>query len=520
LLHITLNKCKFYTKQKFLKGRALYTLGFDIGSSSIKAALFDVDSGKELGHSTFPKDEMEILSPFPGWAEQEPEKWWEAVKSATKELLVNTRINPGNVKAIGLSYQMHGLVLVDKDQKVLRPSIIWCDSRAVQIGNRSFEEIGKDKCLTCLLNSPGNFTASKFKWVKDNEPRIFKKIDKFMLPGDFVALKLSGESTTTSTGLSEGILWNFAEDKPADFLMTHYGIDESFIPRIVPTFGEQCLLSKKASEELGLKEGTPITYRAGDQPNNAFSLNVLRPNEIASTAGTSGVIYGISDEVKFDPEGRVNTFIHVNHTTESKRLGILLCVNGTGISYNWIRKILFNSSITYDELNNLAEQVSTGSAGLVFLPFGNGAERLLYNRELGASFEGINFIVHNRNHIVRAVIEGVAFSFYYGIKILNELAVNPKVIRAGMANMYLNSTFRNIIASLSEAEIQLYNTDGALGAARAAAYGAGFYSTFDEAFKDLECLTTVQPDLKNLPEYQEAYNKWETELLNKLKQDK
>lgn len=373
------------------------------------------------------------------------------------------------------------------------------------------------------LKSPGNFTASKLRWVIENEPDTFDKVYKFMLPGDYIAMKLSGEITTTATGLSEGILWNFEDDEPAKFLMQNYGIPESLLPKIVPVFGEQCLLSKEASEELGLKSGTPITYRAGDQPNNAFSLNVLRPNEIASTAGTSGVIYGVSEEIKYDPEGRVNTFIHVNHSKDSKRLGILLCINGTGISYNWIRKILYKPALhqagkllSYEEINKLAEQTCIGSDRLVFIPFGNGAERMLYNNELGASFEGINFNIHLQNHIIRSVLEGVAFSFYYGFNILNDLAVNPTVIRAGMANMFLSKTFRNTLATLSGADIQLYNTDGALGAARAAAYGAGFYNSFDEAFKDLECLSTVEPDIKNESEYRAAYDRWNIELKRKL----
>jgi xylulokinase len=495
----------------------LVTIGYDIGSSSIKAAMFDIDSGKEIGHAAYPRNEMKIDSPFPGWAEQNPNTWWEYVKTTTSELLTKTKIPPTNIKAIGISYQMHGLVLVDKNLNVLRPSIIWCDSRAVQIGNNSFEKAGKEKCLKYLLNSPGNFTASKLKWVIENEPEIFNKIYKFMLPGDFIAMKLSGETTTTATGLSEGILWNFQKDEPAYFLMNQMGINETLLPKIVPGFGKQCCLSKKASEETGLKEGTPITYRAGDQPNNAFSLNVLRPNEIASTAGTSGVIYGVSEKIKSDPEGRVNTFVHVNHQKNSKRLGILLCINGTGISNNWIRKVLFNSKVSYDEMNNLAAEADIGSNGLTFLPFGNGAERMLHNLEPGASFEGINFNIHNQKHLVRSMLEGVAFSFYYGIKILNDLAVSPKVIRAGMANMFLSKIFRDTISTLSEAEIQLYNTDGALGAARAAAYGAGFYSSFDDAFKNLECLAVVKPDLKDRSKYESSYEAWEYELQKKLK---
>ncbi|MHB8854465.1 MAG: xylulokinase [Ignavibacteriaceae bacterium] len=494
----------------------MITIGYDIGSSSVKAALYDAGTGRALLQSFYPKNEMKIDSLKPGWAEQDPEIWWEAVKIVTRELLSDSRVSSKDIQAIGITYQMHGLVLVDKNQNSLRPSIIWCDSRAVETGNNAFKQIGEKKCLQHVLNSPGNFTASKLRWVIENEPKIFDKVYKFMLPGDFIAMKLSGEITTTPQGLSEGILWDFESDEPAKLIMNHYGIDESLIPKIVPGFGFQCSLSKLAAAEIGLKEGTPITYRAGDQPNNAFSLNVLQPGEIASTAGTSGVVYGVSEKIKFDTEGRVNTFTHVNHTKELKRLGILLCINGTGISNSWIRKMLFDSSVSYEEINHLADEIKIGSGDIAFLPFGNGAERMLSNKELGSSFSGLNFNIHNKKHLVRSVVEGVAFSFYYGINILKELSVNPKVIRAGMTNMYLSKIFRDTISTLSGAVIQLYNTDGSLGAARAAAYGAGFYASLNEAFKGLECLMTVEPDIQNKDQYLSAYNNWLRELQIKL----
>ncbi len=495
----------------------MMTVGYDIGSSSIKAALYDVDSGKAIASGTYPKDEMKIDSPKPGWAEQNPEVWWNAIKNVTKEILTSSHAAPADISAIGITYQMHGLVLVDKAKNVLRPSIIWCDSRAVGIGDKAFDEIGKEKCLRFLLNSPGNFTASKLRWVIENEPSVFKKVFKFMLPGDYIAMKLTGDIATTAEGLSEGIMWNFESDEPGYFLMRHLGIEEFLLPEIVPVFGNQGSLSKEAADELGLKKGTPVTYRAGDQPNNAFSLNVLRPGEIAATAGTSGVVYGVSDQIKFDKDGRVNTFAHVNHTKDARRLGILLCINGTGISNSWIRKMIFDSSVSYEDMNQAAGEIGIGSNGISFLPFGNGAERLFSNLELGASFSGLNFNIHTRKHLVRSVLEGVAFSIYYGINILKELAVDSKVIRAGMANMFLSKIFREGISTLSGAVIQLYNTDGALGAARAAAFGGGFYSSLDESFKGLECLMTVEPDAKNSEKYKAAYEKWLSELQSRLK---
>jgi len=494
----------------------MFTLGYDIGSSSIKVTLFDTDKGDIVAQSTYPKAEMPITAVKAGWAEQDPEMWWDAAKNATREILAGTSIDTSRVAAIGISYQMHGLVVVDKNGKVLRPSIIWCDSRAVAIGDKAFDELGHENCLSKMLNSPGNFTASKLRWVKENEPDIFRKINKFMLPGDFIAMKMTGEARTTVSGLSEGILWDFAGNKVSEMLLRQYGIDENLVSEIVPTFGEQGVLSAKAAEELGLKAGVKVTYRAGDQPNNAFSLNVLEPGQVASTAGTSGVVYGISDVIKYDPETRVNTFAHVNHSKEKNRFGILLCINGTGISYSWIRKLV-GGSISYPDLNALAAKSPVGSNGLRFINFGNGAERMLVNKELGASLENINFNIQTREDAVRSVVEGVAFSFKYGIDIMKELGTTASEISAGHANMFLSPIFTTTLATLAGATINLYNTDGSVGAARAAAVGAGIYSNFKEAFTNLKKIATVEPDKKNADKYLSACENWIEILNSKLK---
>ncbi|NLT51375.1 MAG: carbohydrate kinase [Ignavibacteria bacterium] len=494
----------------------MITLGYDIGSSSVKGTLYDVESGNEIASSFYPKHEMKIDSPQRSWAEQNPMVWWESIKAVTAELLKASGKNSSDIKAIGISYQMHGLVITDKNNEVLRPSIIWCDSRAVEIGNDAFNKIGQQKCLNSLLNSPGNFTASKLAWVKQNEPGVYSKINKAMLPGDFIAMMLTGETRTTLSGLSEGIFWDFEKDEKSETILSHYGFDKSILADIVPTFGLQGEVNAWAAAETGLKAGTPVTYRAGDQPNNAFSLNVLNPGEVAATAGTSGVVYGISDTLKYDNLNRVNTFAHVNHSQKDKRLGILLCINGTGISNSWIRKTVFDQNFSYKEMDRLSETINIGSDGAVFLPFGNGAERMLQNTELGAGFSGVNFNLHEKAHLVRAMFEGIGFSFIYGMEIMQNLGVNPKIIRAGKDNMFLSPVFRKTIASISGAEIQLYNTNGALGAARAAAYGAGFYSSLKDAFENLKCLETVYPDMPKKNEYIDAYKKWKNELEIKL----
>ena len=491
----------------------MYSIGYDIGSSSIKAALIEIESGRLISSKFYPENEMAINSPQPGWAEQNPETWWEYAKIVTGQILKESSVSPSEIKSIGISYQMHGLVAVDKNLKVIRPSIIWCDSRAVETGNNAAKKIGTEKCLKHLLNSPGNFTASKLRWVKENEPENFSSIYKIMLPGDFIALRMSGKPVTTISGLSEGIFWDFVNNSVSKDVMNTYELDESLLSDIKPTFGQQGELTKSAAAELGLKEGTVISYRAGDQPNNAFSLNVLRPGEIAATAGTSGVVYGVIDQINYDPLSRVNQFAHVNHTADSIRLGVLLCINGTGILNSWLRKNVGGGKLSYSQMNDEAAKVSIGSEGLVILPFGNGAERVLENKNIGSMFSGIDFNRHTSAHVFRAAQEGIVFSFKYGIDIMKEMGLDIKVIRAGKANMFLSSIFSEALANTANAAIELYDTDGAQGAARGAAYGAGYYKSVDEAFRSLTKIQEIQPDKNKTGDYKAAYEKW----LSKLK---
>ena len=488
----------------------MYLLGYDIGSSSVKASLVDAQSGKCVASAFYPKSEAAIIAVKPGWAEQEPASWWENLKLATADIMASSAVCPKDIKAIGISYQMHGLVCVDKDKNPLRPSIIWCDSRAVPYGQKAFDALGHEQCLSHLLNSPGNFTASKLAWVKENEPELYSKIYKIMLPGDFIAMKLTGEICTTISGLSEGMMWDFSESRTAKMLLDHYGIDESLIPEIRPTFAEQGRVSAAAAAELGLAEGIPVTYRAGDQPNNALSLNVFNPGEIASTAGTSGVVYGVLGEVNYDPKSRVNTFAHVNHTPEQTRLGVLLCINGTGILNSWMKRNVAPEGISYAEMNDLAATAPIGSAGVSILPFGNGAERMLENREVGSSIHGVNFNVHNKAHLLRAAQEGIVFSFKYGIEVMEQMGMNVNKIHAGHANMFLSPIFRDTLAGVTGAVIDLYDTDGSVGAAKGAGIGAGIYKDNNEAFATLEKLAVIEPARQD--EYTQAYELWKSRM--------
>ena len=492
-----------------------YFLGLDVGSSSVKASLVDTESGKCAATTFYPETEAPIIAIKSGWAEQDPEMWWTNCKLCINKVKEMANAKAEDIAAIGISYQMHGLVCVDKNLEVLRPAIIWCDSRAVPYGEKAFRGIGADKCLGHLLNSPGNFTAAKLAWVKDNEPDIYNKVYKFMLPGDYIAMKLSGIVNTTASGLSEGILWDFKEKKTADFLLDFYGIDKSLVPDVVPTFSIQSTVSAQSATETGLKEGTPISYRAGDQPNNALSLNVFNPGEIASTAGTSGVVYGVLGNVGYDKKSRVNTFAHVNYTEEQDRLGVLLCINGTGILNAWIRRNIAPEGISYSEMNELTANIPIGSEGLSVIPFGNGAERVLENKETGCSIHGINFNKHNKGHIIRAAQEGIVFSFCYGMEIMGKMGMDIRKIHAGKANMFLSPLFRDTLAGVSGATIELYETDGSVGAAKGAGMGCGFYKDNNEAFASLEKLAVIEPDETHRQEYLSAYAQWK-ENLNKI----
>ncbi|HEV7783239.1 MAG TPA: FGGY family carbohydrate kinase [Chitinophagaceae bacterium] len=484
-------------------------LGIDIGTSSIKVSVVDAATQECIDSAHYPETESAIIAPQPGWAEQSPDTWWEHVQLAILKLHAKRRYDPRDIAAIGIAYQMHGLVMVDKEQNVLRNSIIWCDSRAVETGDKAFAAIGKEKCLLHLLNSPGNFTASKLAWVKENEPGIYAKADKIMLPGDFIAMKLTGSITTSIAALSEGVFWDFQQNELSEDVFGYYGLNQSLIPEIKNVFDEHGRVTGEVASALSLKKGIPVTYKAGDQPNNALSLNVFQPGEVAATAGTSGVIYGVSDQLTYDNESRVNTFAHVNYTAEQKRLGVLLCINGTGILNRWIKNISGNG-LSYELINQLAATIPAGTDGLVIFPFGNGAERMLNNRTVHAHIHNIDLNKHGNAHLFRAAQEGIAFAFRYGLDIMRENGMNPTIIRAGRANMFQSKLFTECFASTLNVPVEMYETNGSIGAATGAGLGAKIYTSPKEAFQHFKPVELVKP--ANHTIYNDHYGHWLEQL--------
>ena len=490
-------------------------LGVDIGTSSVKVSIVDSQTSQCLVSVRHPEAESPIITTRPGWAEQSPMQWWQDVKTAIVKANAYGKYDPKNISTIGIAYQMHGLVLVNKEQKVLRNSIIWCDSRAVEYGNKAWENIGKKKCLDSLLNSPGNFTASKLAWVKENEPDIYRDIYKMMLPGDFIAMKFTGTITTTTSALSEGIFWDFKKDKISDDVLEYFQFNENIFPDIKPLFSQHGSLIKEVADELSLKPGIPISYKAGDQLNNAFSLNVMQPGEVAATAGTSGVVYAVNDKLFSDKKSRVNAFAHVNHSYDKKRIGVLSCINGAGIMNSWIKNT--TNVQDYEVMNKLASKTKPGSEAMRVFPFGNGAERIFENKIIGAQILNLDLNKHNESHLFRAVQEGVAFAFRYGLDIMRENGMEPSVIRAGKSNMFLSDVFLESFVNTTGVPVELYSHDGSWGAALGAGVGSGIYKTPDEAFQNFKPIIKVSPGKKTL--YEELYNAWKKDLTNFIHDD-
>lgn len=488
-------------------------LGIDVGTSSIKVSVVDAVSKQRLASVSYPEQEVPVNAPQTGWAEQSPDLWWEHVQQAILKCNAKKLYDPKNIKAIGIAYQMHGLVVIDKNKNVLRPSIIWCDSRAVEIGDEAFDTIGHQKSLEHLLNSPGNFTASKLAWVKQNEPEVYSNIWKIGLPGDFIAMKFTGDITTTSSALSEGIFWDFKTSSISVDVINYYGFDKSLLPDQHELFSEHGKVSTMVADELGLTTGIPVSYKSGDQPNNALALNVLHPGEVAATAGTSGVIYGVSDQLTYDDESRINTFVHVNHASDKPRYGVLLCINGAGSLNRWVKEN-FGGGLNYAEINSKAAVIPKGSDGIKMLPFGNGAERMLNNKLLGTHIYDIDQNHHTTSHIFRAAQEGIAYAFRYGLDIMRHNGMNPSLIKAGKTNMFLSEVFIDAFVNSTGIPVELYNCDGSVGAAFGAGIGAGIFKDDNEAFDKMIPLQLIEPN--DIKTYDRLYQEWKELLTEQL----
>ncbi len=442
-------------------------LGIDIGSSSVKVALIDRE-GRAIAEVREPSQEMPMKSLQAGWAEQDPEMWWQYTCEAIEK--ITSQLETSDILSIGLAHQMHGLVLVDQQGNLLRDAIIWCDSRAVPYGSLLADHIGTKQCLDSMLNLPGNFTASKLAWIREHEPDIYKKIACVMLPGDYICYRLTGELSTTAGNLSEGCFWDFKGHRLSPKILEALGLSIDHFPAIL-----QCMdnhgVTRGQIDINGLPDEIPVCYKAGDQPNNAYALGVTEPGQVAGTGGTSGVIYAVTDKLVADPSQAVNSFAHFNHSSKTSRIGILLCINSVGILYAWMRRML--GDLSYGHMEELASRAPVGSDGLAIIPFGNGAERMLGNQPSSASIHGIQLNRHDQSHLIRAALEGLAFSYAHGIEKMRALGVEIHHFRVGNDNLFQSEIFAQSLADLSQCEIEVIECSGAVGAARGGAHGGG-----------------------------------------------
>jgi xylulokinase len=493
----------------------MYTIGYDIGSSFVKGVLWDEERGEVAAHVTVPDREMPIRAEKADWAEQDPEMWWEAVKAATQRLIDMVPGAGGRVRGIGVSYQMHGLVLLDRDGKVLRPSIIWCDSRATGMGKELEKAVGEEAVRRQLLNSPGNFTVSKLAWVIRNEPETASRIRWVMLPGDWIAYQLTGMVSTTVCGLSEGMLWNFKDHVPHVKALEAAGADPEWIPPVAPNPGDQGVVGSAVGAEMGFAPGARVLFRGGDQPMNAYGLGVDGPGMWAASAGTSGVLYRVDPVREAEPTGMANRFAHIGHSAENPAIGTLLCLNGAGIAYAWLRRVMFAGQ-EYAAINEHVAAVPAGADGVMFHPFGNGAERMLDNRQPGAGWSGIHFNRHGQGHLARAVMEGIVFAFVHGMRHVDPSLPALPVIRAPHAGLFRSELFASMLSTLAGADVQLHAGDGATGAAQGAsvALGASAIKALDSnaARDEPGVLKTHSPDPSIHDALESAYSRWKDAL--------
>lgn len=433
-------------------------LGIDVGTSSVKVSIVGED-GVILASATAPaSSERAINSPNPNWAEQNPEDWWEDAQQAILNLPLEARLQ---VEAIGIAYQMHGLVLVDSQFQPVRPSIIWCDGRNIQESQILAESLGLDALENRLLNKPGTLTLAKLAWVAEHEPETLAKAHTFGLPGDFIAYKLTGEWSTTKSGYSEMVGWDFGASIPFEEGFRKAGWKLP-LPEARPNLEEGAPIQKVIAEKLGLPPSARVTYRAGDQPNNAFGLGVLQQGETAISAGTSGVLYGIGDSSPGLHEG-INRFLHVN-----SQIGVLMCLNGVGSALAFARRTWFQNQ-SYEALSELASQANPENCPY-FFPFGNGAERILSERAF-SGFTELDFNRHNLPELARSVFEGIAFAYRLGSEKMEKAGCLSKVVNGTESGLLKSSFFAQLLANELQVELILSEGDGSTAAARGAALG-------------------------------------------------
>lgn len=498
-----------------------YLLGIDIGTSGTKTVLFD-EAGNTIASAL---GEYPLYQPNVGWAEQDPEDWWKATFSTIKAVLGKSGVNPSDVKGVGLSGQMHGAVLLDKDNQVLRKAIIWCDQRSSAECDQITSIIGKERLIEITANPAlTGFTASKVMWVKNNEPEIFEKVKKILLPKDYIRFKLTGEFATEVSDASGMQFMDIPKRKWSSEVLDKLGIDKGLLGDVYESQEVSGKVHKAAAELTGLKEGTPVVGGAGDQAAGAVGNGIVRPGVISSTIGTSGVVFAFSENVSIDPKGRVHTFCHAVPNTWH----IMGVTQGAGLSLKWFRDNFCIEEKRTAELMGIdpyvlmdqeADRVEAGCSGLIYLPYMMGERTPHLDPNAKGVFFGLS-AKHEKQDMLRAVMEGVVYSLKDCLEIIKEMGVDVSEVRASGGGGK-SKLWRQMQSDVFGTEITTINSSegGALGVALLAGVGTGVYSSVPEACDAIIKVKTRQAaDMALNAKYQKFYNIYGS-LYNSLKQN-
>jgi len=480
----------------------MWFLGMDVGTGGTRAVVVDSEgrliSGASSEHAPFRAE-------HPGWAEQDPEDWWRAAQEAIRGALAAAPEPRQPIGALALTGQMHGAVMLDEDGGVLRPALIWCDTRTQPECDWLTERIGYERLieLTCNPALP-NFTLTKLLWVKTHQPEIFARIRHVMCPKDYVRYRLTGEFAIDVQEASGTLLLDVTHRRWSQPVAEAAGISESWLPRVFESPEICARISESGAAATGLKAGTPVAAGAGDQGAGAVGMGILRPGSVSATIGTSGVVFAATAEPTKDPKGRLHTFCHavpgVWHV-----MGV---TQSAGLSLRWLRDTFF-AGCSYDALSEAAAKVPAGSEGLAWAPYLLGERTPHLDPEVRAAFTGIG-MQHTAAHFTRAVLEGVAYSLQDTFTLFAELGIPVSGIRLGGGGAR-GGLWRNIQAGVYGHAVEILTAEegGAFGCALMAGVGAGHWSSLDEACGvAIEVAQRIRPEAAEAAAYKTGYASW------------
>ncbi len=479
-------------------------LGIDVGTGGSRAVLID-SSGAIVASATI--EHAPFASPEIGWAEQNPEDWRRASIEAIRQVLANENVNAEDIAAVGLSGQMHGAVFLDKFDKVLRPSIIWCDQRTENQCRELTEKIGAEKLIE-LVSNPAlpNFTLTKMLWVRENEPEIWRKVKCVLLPKDYVRFCLTGDKATDVSDASGTLMLDVRNRKWSKEILAASEIGESLLPELYESAEITGTISAECAAETGLLKGTPVVAGASDNAAGAIGMGIVRVGSVSATVGTSGVIFAVTDKPSIDLRGRIHTFCHA----APNRWHVTGVTQAAGLSLRWFRDN-FSLNENYDDLTAESAKISVGADGLLWTPYLMGERTPHIDSNVRASLIGLT-ASHTKAHVVRAILEGVAFSLRDSLEIFKDLDIPIQTIKLGGGGAR-SSLWRQIQADVYGRAVEIVESDegAAYGAVLLAGVGAGRWKTIDQACGEtIRVAEKIEPNDESVEILNRQYQKYQT----------